>query len=355
MDKTMSSPKVYIIVLNYKTWEDTIECIESLLVINYDNYEIIIIDNDSKNDSLKNLLTWAVDENNKPSNAEKHSSKKQKEEFNRFNFTQLEYTKDNKFIIKFQNKSGGKTIELIDSGINLGYAYGNNCGIKRVQEKGDADFVWILNNDTIVDADSLKNMVNTAISTRSNGLKIGLIGSVLLYYDNRKTIQGVAGHYNKIFGTSEHIDVNKKFDNQFNDFVLLKENQYPIGASLLASIDFIKDVGCMSEEYFLFYEELDWCIRGLNKGWSSGYCGKSLVYHKEGATIGTKRKNRSELAEFYLFRNRILFTKKYFICYSPIIIARLFFMLIKRALLNRPGKKTILDAILQKKNYIQKK
>jgi len=82
---------------------------------------------------------------------------------------------------------------------------------------------------------------------------------------------------------------------------------------MFVSREFIEDVGFMFEDYFLYYEELDWILRGKRKGWQIGYCWDSVVYHKEGASIGSniEGKKKSELADYYFFRNRIKFTKKF--------------------------------------------
>ncbi|HIP33256.1 MAG TPA: hypothetical protein EYG89_00650 [Bacteroidia bacterium] len=83
---------------------------------------------------------------------------------------------------------------------------------------------------------------------------------------------------------------------------------------MLVSKGFIKEVGLMCEDYFLYFEELDWAIRGKKKGYQLGYCWESKVYHKEGGSIGSSSKGeeKSEIADYYGLRNRIVFTKKFY-------------------------------------------
>ena len=83
---------------------------------------------------------------------------------------------------------------------------------------------------------------------------------------------------------------------------------------MLVSRDFIKEVGLMCEDYFLYFEEMDWALRGKQKRYQLGYCWESRVYHKEGGSIGSSSKGtkKSEIADYYGLRNRIVFTKKFY-------------------------------------------
>lgn len=107
--------------------------------------------------------------------------------------------------------------------------------------------------------------------------KIGLCGSLLHYYYEPERVQAINGVYNKYFATS-----------QYNTSILsLKPIDYVVGASMLISKEFIEDIGLLSEEYFLYYEELDWVMRAKGK-YIQAYATESIVYHKEGATIEGK-------------------------------------------------------------------
>ena len=83
---------------------------------------------------------------------------------------------------------------------------------------------------------------------------------------------------------------------------------------MFVSKEFIQDVGLMCEDYFLYFEELDWVLRGKVKGYKLGYYWKSIVHHKEGGTIGSSSKGneKSELADYWFVRNRLFFTKKFY-------------------------------------------
>ena len=74
----------------------------------------------------------------------------------------------------------------------------------------------------------------------------------------------------------------------------------------------MNDVGLMEEDYFLYYEEIDWAIRGGESGWSQSFCTEAVVYHKQGASTGSKRSFNSAISDFYSVRNRILLAKRFF-------------------------------------------
>lgn len=300
----MSVSKVYIIIVNFNGWKDTIECLESLTRLNYSGFQIIIIDNASADDSVDRLQAWAR-ENNHLGICTINSN----------SFKDVQHI-DNKLI-------------MIQSPTNLGFAGGNNLGIKYALAGGDAEYVWLLNNDTIVEINSLKNLVDYAkISPR-----IGIIGSKIMEYYARTVIQAAGGGtFIKALGHSSLIGHGETDITQYNKSVDLK---YVHGASMLVSIAFIKDVGLMSEDYFLYFEELDWSERGKQKGWRIGYCYKSVIYHKGGASTGKpgsylKKSLASRFSDFYFQRAKILFIRKFYWYYTPILYLSFLFVIFNR-------------------------
>lgn len=248
-------PKTYIIVLNYNNSADTIECLKSLLHLQYDNFHIVLIDNASSDNSVAELDAFV---------------------------------------------GISESITFIQADRNGGYAAGNNIGIKYAIEQGDMEYVWILNNDTIVEKTALTELVKKMQKDKT----IGFCGSKLVYEWDKTKLQGYGGKYNKWLGTSYNI-VNS------NE---ISKIDYVIGASVLVSKEFLDDVGLMSEDYFLYFEELDWARRAAGR-YKLTCAADSIVYHKEGATIGANgndSKNKSELADYFVVRNKIKFTKKYY-------------------------------------------
>lgn len=247
----MKEPLVYIIVLNYNNYRDTIECIKSLEEIDYLNYKIVIVDNNSNNESHKVL-------------EEKYSKKH----------------------------------VYIQTGKNLGYAGGNNVGINYAL-KCKTDYVCILNNDTIVSPQFLKRLVEYAESN----IDVGIVGPAILEYNNEKVVQS----------TGAIIDISRGNVNQLNHMVKLLdlphkeiECDYVGGACMLVRRNVIEDVGLIPENYFLFYEETEWCYRAKIKGYRIMCYLESEILHKGSVSINAI----SGLSEYFMNRNKIVFINR---------------------------------------------
>jgi GT2 family glycosyltransferase len=246
---------VYIIVLNYNGANDTIACLKSILELNYARFKVLVVDNASTDDSEIKIRKY------------------------------LYFIQDKRFL-------------FIETEKNTGYAGGNNIGIRIALENQEMAYVWVLNNDTIVDKDALIELVNKMEFDK----RIGMCGSKQIYEWDRNRLQGYGGKYNKFLGKSSSMkDINR-----------INEIDFVSGASMLLSRELLEKVGLFCEDYFLYFEELDLRERAKNK-FTIGCAVKSIVYHKEGASIGSsfQGKKRSYLSDYYLIRNRILFTKKY--------------------------------------------
>lgn len=265
-------PLVYIIVLNYNNWFDTIECLESLKKLNYNNFKVILIDNNSTDDSFSKLN---------------------------------EYLGNDKTIKELN-------LTFIRSTSNRGYAYGNNIGLKIALNDENFKYAWVLNNDTIVGKNSLKYLVDYYSLQRSNGTKLGLLGSKLIFYYTSNIIQCVGGKYRGFFGFPKQIGLGKNVDDINN--VNEDKIDYVSGAAVFVSEDFLRVVGLMSEDYFLYFEELDWAMRGKRLNYTLGYCNLSHVYHKDGASTkkDIKKLASSPFSDFHFTRSKILFTKKFY-------------------------------------------
>ncbi|PJG83508.1 glycosyltransferase family 2 protein [Caviibacterium pharyngocola] len=287
--------KIYIVILNYNTWKDTIECLESVLKSEYENYQIIVVDNKSPNNSMKFLLEWATGnvlaecQNKLLYNlSNPHISKPIEYKF---------YAEDDLYNDSALDLT--KKVTFIQSNKNDGFASGNNLAIKFIQKESDFDYIWLLNNDTVIKFDSLSNLVSYA-----DCHNIGICGSSLMYYHAPEKVQAYGGTVNKFFGTSSHIlDRN----------LIEQELDYIVGASFLISKDVINSIGLLPEDYFLYYEETDYCFNAKKHDFKLGIALNSTVYHKEGGTTGASQNpnEKSEFSDILTFRNRVKFHKKY--------------------------------------------
>lgn len=285
------SPLVYVVLLNWNGWRDTDACLKSLTGLSYPNFRVVVVDNASSDSSEARLRELHPD------------------------------------------------LTLLQSGANLGFAGGNNVGLRYALEHGAA-YVWLLNNDTLVERDALGELVAKMQADPS----LGLCGSTLLYEAQRDTVQALGGaSYNRWLGTVRHIGQHQPFDPQTDEGAVERQLDYLIGASMLASRAFLERVGLLQEDYFLYFEELDWAARARSK-FRLGYAAKSLVYHKEGSSIGgsdAAKDSKSYTSDFYSLKNRVRFTKRFYPYALPSVYGGLLIALLNR-LRRRQGDRALL-------------
>lgn len=268
---------VAIVIVNYNGSIDTLACVESLLLSTYKQYRIIIIDNASTIDSISLLKSGL-----------------------------------NKYRLFSQEPNtyyylNGKVI-LLTSSFNGGFAVANNIGAKyAINNINELDSIWFLNNDTIVKPNTLKLLVDYL---NCSSPKLGILGNKLLFVDNPMKIQAVGGTYNKVLARCKHIGAYEIDRGQYENKKMNLD--YVVGASMFVRKSFITDVGFMSEDYFLYFEELDWILRGERQGWYFDCVLDAIVFHKEGGSTKMFQNQISEIADICQLRNRILFTKKFF-------------------------------------------
>jgi GT2 family glycosyltransferase len=346
----MKTSKVYIITVNYKTCRDTIECLESVFKSTYPDFQVIVVNNNAYDDDMKYMLEWAsgaagpLPDRGTP--IEKLSNPPCAKPLPHILYDRLQAEAGG---IKTSEEKLKNPVIFIDAGRNGGYAAGNNIGIKYALAKGDFEYVWLLNNDTVVEKESLALLVEAAGQNAGRNLKFGMTGPKLRYYHNPGIINGVAGLYNRLLGVGKLLGAFQKDTGQFDRDDIVPD--YVPGAAMLAGRDFITDTGLLNEEYFLYFEEIDWAIRGAKKGYGTGYCYKSVVYHKEGASVGSSSKGgkKSELADYYSIRNRIVFTKKYFSRYLPFLYASMALVILNRILRGQFSRVKMILGILSGK------
>jgi GT2 family glycosyltransferase len=181
----------------------------------------------------------------------------------------------------------------IRSDENLGFAGGNNLGI--LQATGD--YVLFLNNDTEVTA----NMIDILVNEFSDNPDIGLLSPLILYYDDKNTIQ-YAGYSKMNYLTARNSGQAPK-NNSFN---YSQETSFIHGAAMMCRMKDLKEVGLMEENYFLYYEELDWCEKFRKAGKKMWFTAKTYIYHKESISVGKE----SPIKTYFMHRNRMLFIRK---------------------------------------------
>ncbi len=245
-------------------------------------------------------------------------------------------------------------IVLARASQNLGYASGCNIGITYILNHTGADWIWILNNDTTIHTSALRELLKY---TQKIDDKTGIVGTKLI--DNDGKLLAIGAKYIPTKAKAIHIGAGEHDKGQYDDYPT-SEIDYIVGASMFVNRKFVEEVGLMEDGYFLFYEEMDWILRGREKGWSLGYCPKAIVYHQESTTIkGRNPRKMKKIIYFFSMRNKIVFTKRFYPRFLPLVYIRLLYQAIKemaKGQIWRSG--LILKAILMRKpplNFLKKK
>jgi len=255
--------KISIVVLNYNGLENTLECLDSLKKCDLDNLNvrIIVVDNNSQDGSTEALRQI-------------------------------------------------KDIDLVENQANFGFAGGNNIGIERAFQQ-NADAVLILNNDTIVDKFLFVNLLKS--------LQYGDIISPKIYFaprfefhksrytkDERGKVIWYAGgkiDWRDIIG--KHIGVDDVDHGQFSK---RKEVDLATGACMLVKKEVFKKIGFFDEKYFLYLEDMDFCVRAQKAGFKILFEPEAIIWHKNAGSTGG---SGSDLQDYFITRNRLLFAIKY--------------------------------------------
>lgn len=231
--------KVAIILINYNNHGDTLECIKSLRSSTYDNFVIIVVDNKSSENSVDQL----------------------REEPN---------------------------IILLESNINLGFGGGNNLGIKKAIEIG-CEFIWVLNNDTVVMPDSLYGLVKCL----ENDPNLFACGSIIYYADSFKVQAYGGGRVNMILGIAPLLKKKGEID-------------YLMGASVFIRKSKIEGE-VFSDSFFMYWEDTDLFFRMRQQGKKFVVCDNSIILHKESSSLG----KFNTLLDRYYIESQLKFYKRY--------------------------------------------
>lgn len=247
-----NQPKVAILILNWNGKKDTLECLESLTLLKYKNYQTAVIDNGSNDDSVEAIM-----------------------------------------------KQYPQTT-VLQTNANLGYAGGNNVGISWAIDN-NFDYIFLLNNDTIVDP----YLINSLITSEQKQHNKSILGAKIYFYDKPNTLWFAGGRWLKQFNRFEHIGYGSTDNINFNN---LNEVDYITGCALFASAATFKDVGLLDEQFFLTYEETDWCYRARKKGYKCFVVPDAKLWHKVSSSFGGAE---SPLVIYFMTRNKLLWGKKH--------------------------------------------
>lgn len=289
-----------ILMINYNGDQDTIECLDSLLRSCDQNFQVIVVDNSPSNQSLHLIEQWGKREILPDFAKDKNYEYPFDEELDLKIVTEQE--------LERANTSWANKVLIIKTFVNGGFAAANNIGIKYLLRLTGFQWVWLLNNDTTVPIEGIE-ILRAQLNTQP--VNVGIVGTKVYYYYNHTILQGVAGRYNPMFSTTSHVGAHQE-NYSYDSATFRKSADFIMGASMIVKRKFIEDVGLMDEDYFLYYEELDWALRGKSKGWQLDLIPEAYIFHKEGATISKNVTGVSLLADKCSIVNRIKITRKFF-------------------------------------------
>lgn len=242
--------KVSIVTVNFNQPKVTEDLLKSLAEVNrYPNLEIIVVDNGSKSNPVPE---W---------------------------------------------KQRYPGIIFVRSDLNTGFAGGNNIGLAYAT----GDYLFLINNDTEVTADLIGKLVD---SMEANP-KIGMISPKIHYFDQPGMLQ-YTGYTAMNYYTARNACIGQFEPDRGQYDFLTGPTGYAHGAAMMIRREAWQKAGGMAENYFLYYEELDWCERVRKAGYEIHVNLNALIYHKESVSVG----KRTALKEFFMNRNRILFIRK---------------------------------------------
>ncbi len=247
------SPSIAIIILNWNGKDDTCECIESVQKLDYPNYKIIVADNGSKDDSIAVLTD------------------------------------------RFPN------VLIIENGQNLGYAEGNNRAITHAMAQG-FDYLLLLNNDAIVDP----QLLNGFISASQANPKAGVFGAKIYYLNEPEKIWFAGGNVLSDLLIINHEGFGKTDDGR--SWEDIRSMDYACGCALFFKADVVKKIGTLENNFFLMWEEVDFCYRARRAGFDCLFVPKAIAWHKISASF--KGGNAGCLQHYFMVRNRLLWIER---------------------------------------------
>lgn len=252
-DCLATTPSVAVVILNWNGKEDTLECVASVRRLIYPQYKVVVVDNGSTDDSVDSIRECHPD------------------------------------------------ITILQTGANLGYAGGNNVGIRWALEH-DAEYVLVLNNDTVVAPDMLSQLVSVALVDP----RIGLLGPSNFYYARPTelcsvgaTLRAPAYRGYTLVGDGD-MKESWRGPVQFDALV---------GSAMLIHRRVFEELQLFDERFFLCYEEFDFAMRAARAGYSCVFVPDAKIWHKVGGSLGDLE---SPVRTYFNVRNRLMWSKKHF-------------------------------------------
>jgi hypothetical protein len=338
----MGRPPIGIVLVNYKGWQDTIECLESVLH-STTAVRIVVVDNASPNESMAEICAWAQGHR-----LAQPASQAMREFMGMPAAKPVDHQVFKASDLKKSSHGPMSLLTIVESETNLGFAGGNNIGLKYLMQDPLIEHFWLLNNDTVIATDTAEKLDDSMRSYPN----IGMAGTTVCFYYEPDKLQAKCGYkYSPLTGQAKAIGHGSKLAKDAVKNSIADNVDFILGASLAVTRVFLNKIGYMEESYFLYYEEIDWSTRNRRSGasaFSIVYAADAIVWHKEGGSIGSssKKGERSVLADYWLNRSRLTFTRRYYPYLLPLHWLQTLALVARRLVRGQPANaRNILRAL----------
>ena len=246
-------PLVHIVIINWNQPELTLACLKSLSEQNYPQFQIVLVDNGSTDDSVIRI------------------------------------------------RQAYPEVTLLETGKNLGYSAGNNVGIQYALEQ-DAEYLFLLNNDTVVEPNMLVRLVTVA----NDNPKVGMLGPTIYYFEPPDLLWSAENTIHWFQGRVVRHGIGQLLP-VVPDDTPPKEVEYLDSCALLVKRSVVEKIGFLDESFFINFDDADWNIRARKAGFTIMHVPTSHMWHKVSATMG----QASPATTYYMTRNVLLFFWKH--------------------------------------------
>ncbi|HSX26713.1 MAG TPA: glycosyltransferase family 2 protein [Chlamydiales bacterium] len=246
----MKHPRIFILLLNWNGKRDTLECLASLEKVDYPNFQTLVVDNGSSDDSVPAI------------------------------------------------RAAFPNVLIDETHANLGFAGGNNVGIEWVL-KHHAEWIFLLNNDTIVAPDLLHRFLEAA----QKQPKAKILGAKIYRYSDPQRIDHLGGSWNPKIVEFDSYAYNQLDNPYYSD---MRPVDYVCGAALFMHASVPKTIGLLEPRFFLFWEETDYCFRARRAGFEVWTAPEAKVWHKVSASFTGGKPHM----QYFWWRSRLLWLER---------------------------------------------
>jgi GT2 family glycosyltransferase len=305
----MPEPRVAVLILNWNGWKDTIECLASVFRLSFDDFVVVLCDNASTDGSVERIREWSGSPHRTDLAPPGRYSQLPGRELPEV-IPMAELTRD-------QAEAGtplprDARLIVVHNGGNLGFAQGNNVGLRYLLGQPDIEFVWILNNDVAVDHLALRELVACARDQPG----IGGVGATIYEYNEPQVVQAAGGGLFSMGNASPRLITKPRRARTKDGAPLL---DFVSGACMLVRTDVLRAVGLIDESFFIYCEDVDLSVRIRASGYSLVHATNAKIWHKGGSTFG----HRSPRHDYYTIRNTLALVRKHYPVMTPLVAAYL--------------------------------